>query len=326
MEKLKLNFACGPYDRMEALARGEVKPEGIDLTYTTMEDPRELFDRLMSGDDFDMAEMSSSEHIANTVAGTNPFVALPVFPSKVYRHSFICYNTASGIREPKDFAGKRIGVPLYTMSAALWCRGMLEDEYGVDLSDVTWVQGNMYKAGSHGNPHAPPLLRPLKLERNDSPHSLSELLERGDIDATLGALTPSGLGVHPNVVRLFPNFREVEIAYYRKTKIHPIMHLVVIRKDVFERNPWIAKPLFDAFEASKRSMWEKLQYSGAQRVMLPWLYGEIETIKQTFGDDPWPYGVEANRPTLTKAVEYMYRDAMIARKPSLDELFVDVGA
>jgi 4,5-dihydroxyphthalate decarboxylase len=325
MDKLRLNFACGPYDRMEALASGEVKPEGIDLTYTMMEDPRELFDRLMMSGDFDLAEMSSSEHIANTVAGTSPFVALPVFPSKVYRHSFICHNVKSGIKTPKDLAGRRIGVPLYTMSAALWCRGMLEDEYGVDLSDVTWVQGNMYKAGSHGNPSAPPLLRPLKLE-NNSAHSLSELLERGEIDATIGALTPSGLGVNPDIVRMFPNFREVEVDYYRRTKIHPIMHLVVIRKAVYEKNPWIAKPLYEAFEASKRSMWQKLQYSGAQRVMLPWLYADIEEIKQTFGDDPWPYGIEANRPTLTKAVEYMYRDAMISRKPSPDELFVDVGA
>lgn len=325
MTQLKLTFACGPYDRMEALATGEVKPEGIDLDYRAMEDPRELFDRLMSSDDFDMAEMSSSEHIANTVAGTSPFVALPVFPSKVYRHGFICYNRKSGIKTPKDLAGKRIGVPLYTMSAALWCRGMLEDEYGVDLSDVTWVQGNMHSAGTHGNPHAPPLLRPIKLENNASA-SLSQLLSRGEIDATLGALIPDTLGVDPDVVRMFPNFREVEIDYYKRTKIHPIMHLIVIRKSVFEKNPWMAKPLYEAFEASKRSMWEKLQYSGAQRVMLPWLYAEIDTIKQTFGDDPWPYGLKANMPTLTKAIEYMHRDAMIARKPAMDELFVDVGA
>ncbi|MDB5570673.1 MAG: hypothetical protein JWN93_1856 [Hyphomicrobiales bacterium] len=324
MDRLKLTFACGAYDRIAPLASGKVQPEGIDLTVATVDDPRELFDRLMRSEEFDAAEMSSSEHIAMTCAGDNPYVAIPVFPSKVFRHGFIVVNKRSGIRSPKDLAGKRIGVPLYTMSAALWTRGMLEDEYGVDLSGVTWVQGAMEKAGSHGSPNPPPLLRPARIEINHSSSSLSELLQRGEIDATLGALMPDGYGEHPDLVRLFPDFREVEKDYYRRTGIHPIMHLVVIRKSVHAANPWIARSLYRAFEEAKAQAWKAVQYTGAQKYMLPWLYADLDEIRLTMGADPWPYGLEANRATLEKAVEYMHRDAMIAYKPTMEELFVSV--
>jgi 4,5-dihydroxyphthalate decarboxylase len=325
MGNLKLTFACGSYDRIEPLADGTVKPDGIDLTVLKYDEPRELFDRLMQSEDFDLAEMSSTEHIAMTCRGDNPFVALPVFPSKMFRHGFIVVNRRSGISGPKDLEGRRIGVPLYTMSAALWCRGVLRDDYGVDLSNVTWVQGAMEKAGSHGNPNPPSLLRPVKIEINRTGYSLSELLARGDIDATLGALMPEGFGADPDLVRLFPEFKAVERDYYVRTGIHPIMHLVVIRRRVFEQYPWIGCSLFDAFERAKARAWKRLKYTGAQRCMLPWLYSETEDADAIFGGDPWPYGVEKNKATLSKAIDYMWTDHMIVRRPSLDELFVDVA-
>ena len=325
MGALKLKFACSRYDRIEPLRDGRVKPDGIDLEVVSNLGVRELFDAMMQGSDFDLAEFSSSEHIAMTCAGGSPFVALPVFVSKAFRLGFVTINRRNGVNSPKDLAGKRIGVPLYTMSAALWCRGMLEDEYGVDFSNVTWVQGAVEKPGSHGNPHPPPLLKPVKIEINTSPYSLGTLLAKGEIDAILGAVLPPELRTHEDVVRLFPDFRQIEKDYYRRTRIHPIMHLVAIRKGVFEANPWIARSLYEAFNRAKAMAWQEAIYDGAQKYMLPFLYDDIEEIHQVFDGDPWPYGLTKNRPTLLKQIEYMHRQAMIARQPSLDEIFADVG-
>lgn len=323
--KLELSLACGPYDRMEALQTGEVTPEGIDLKFLALKSPREIFDRVASGEGFDVAEFSSSEHIASTAAGTSTHVALPVFPSRVFRHGFIVVNKRSGIKTPKDLAGKRIGVPLYTMTAAVWIRGMLRDDHGVDLSNVTWVQGAVEKAGSHGDPKAPPLLAPIKLEINRSPHSLDDLLQKGEIDAILGALLPPSLGHNPDIVRLFPDHRAREREYYLRTGFHPIMHLIVIRKPVFEANPWIAKPLYRAFAESKRRAWETIGWSGAHKVMLPWVLDEVAHTEEVFGGEPFAYGLERNRRTLETMVGYLEADHMIARRPSLAELFADVG-
>jgi 4,5-dihydroxyphthalate decarboxylase len=323
--KLNLTLACGPYDRFEALRTGAVQPEGITLDLQIFEDPRALFDQVMSDDQFDVAEMSTSEHIVNTVGGDSRHVALPVFPSRMFRHGFIITNRRSGIKTPKDLAGRRIGVPLYTMKAAVWIRGMLEDEHGVDLSDVTWVQGAVDKTGSHGVPKPPSLLKPIKLEINSSQQSLDGLLVEGKIDAMLGALLPPSLGKHPDLVRLFPDYRAMERDYYRRTGIHPIMHLVVIRKPVFEANPWIAKPLYRAFVAAKAKAWEGLGYSGAPRSMLPWALDEVADTIAVFGGEPFVYGLERNRRTLETFAGYLYRHHMIGRLPRLEELFVDVG-
>lgn len=325
MSDLRLTLACGPYDRMEALRTGEVKAEGIDLDMLPIKGPREIFDRVMAGADFDVAEMSTSEHVANTVLGTSPHVAIPVFPSRVFRHGFIVYNRKRGIKSPRDLAGKRIGVPLYTMTAAVWIRGMLEDDHGVDLSGVSWVQGAVEKAGAHGNPKPPPLLRPIKLEINDTGRSLDDLLCKGEIDAYLGAQLPPSLGRHPDLVRLFPDVRATEREYYRRTGFHPIMHLVVVKRSVHEANPWVSRSLYRAFAQSKSIAWKDICFTGASKVMLPWVYDDVEEIRDVFGGEPFAYGLEPNRRTLETLIGYMHRHHMIARKPDLSELFVDVG-
>ncbi|MBT5181662.1 MAG: ABC transporter substrate-binding protein, partial [Rhodospirillaceae bacterium] len=166
MTDLKMTFACGDYDRMEALMRGEIVPEGIELQFEAIQAPREIFDRMVQKREFMMAELSSSEFISMTGQGDCPFVALPVFPSKAFRHGFICINKNAGIKSPKDLAGKRIGTPLYTQTAAVWIRGMLETDYGVDLSGVHWLQGAIEKPGSHGHAKVPPLLKPVDIEIN----------------------------------------------------------------------------------------------------------------------------------------------------------------
>ena len=322
----RLTMACGPYDRMEALRTGEVTADGIDLDMIPIKSPREIFDRAMAGADFDIAEMSTSEHIANTVLGKSPHVAIPVFPSRVFRHGFIVLNRNKGIESPGDLAGRRIGVPLYTMTAAVWMRGMLEDDHGVDLSGVTWVQGAVEKAGSHGNPKPPPLLKPIKLEINDSGRSLDDLLCAGEIDAYMGAQLPPSLGRHPDLVRLFPDVRGTEREYYQRTGIHPIMHLVVIKREIYDANPWIARSLYDAFVKAKAQAWKDLTFTGASKVMLPWVYDDIGEINRVFGGEPFAYGLKPNRHTLETLIGYMHRHHMIARKPALEEVFVDVGA
>jgi 4,5-dihydroxyphthalate decarboxylase len=202
---------------------------------------------------------------------------------------------------------------------------MLEDDHGVDLSGVTWVQGAVEKAGSHGTPKPPPLLKPIKLEINGSGRSLDELLCAGEIDAYLGAQMPPSMGKHPDLVRLFPDTRATEREYYRRTGIHPIMHLIVIRKPVYEANPWIARPLYRAFVDAKHLAWRDLSFTGASKVMLPWIYDDVEEINDVFAGEPFAYGLGRNRHTLETLVGYLHRHNMIERRPKLEELFVDVG-
>jgi 4,5-dihydroxyphthalate decarboxylase len=309
---------------MLALYTGEVKPRGIDLTFLVNNEPRDIFDRMGGHLEFDVAEMSSSEYISRLGAGNCPFVALPVFASRVFRHSFIAINRKSGIRVPKDLEGKRVGVPLYTMTAAIWIRGLLRHEYGIDLSRITWVQGALKDKGAHGKPAAAPLLKPVTIEINTSGKSLSELLADGDIDAVASSRSVEGLGTNPNIVRLFPNFRAIEQDYYRRTRIFPIMHLIVIRRDVYERHPFIAQSLYDAFCESRLRALRLMRELGALRYMLPWLPADIDEIDDVFGGDPWPYGIEPNRPTLEALVSYMAEQGFIAKAAPIQELFVPV--
>ncbi len=265
MPKVPISFACGLYDRMLALHTGEVKPEGIDLNFIAIDDPRQIFDRMAKNLDFDACEMSSSEVISRLAAGRNEMVALPVFPSRVFRHGFITVNRKA-VKSPKDLEGKRIGVPLYTQTAALFIRGLLQDEYGVDLSGVHWVQGATNAPEAHGNPSAPPLLRHVSIEQNVSGRSLSELLATGDIQAILGSGLPATLRTNPDVQRLFPDFHSLELDYYRRTRIFPIMHLVAIRRDVYEKYPFIATSLYKAMSKAKDS--RACQDAGGRRAPL----------------------------------------------------------
>jgi 4,5-dihydroxyphthalate decarboxylase len=326
MPNVKLRFACALYDRMLPLYTKDVQPEGIDLEFIVNDDPRETFDRMVRDQAYDLSEMSSSEFVSRMSRGQCPFVALPVFPSRLFRHSFITYNRRSGIRGPKDLEGRRVGIQLYTMTAAVFIRGLLQHEYGVDLSTIHWVQGAMDTPGAHGAPTVLPLLKPVDIEINRSNHSLSELLERGEIDAIIGATVPKSLGTNPDIARLFPDYDQIEVAYYRKTGIHPIMHLVAIRRDVYEANPFIAQSLYKAFCDAKTLALQQMRFSGALRYMLPWLMKSIDQIDEVFGGDPWPYGVAPNRPTLEALVTYLADHAIIPSPPpvTVDDLFVPV--
>lgn len=324
MSGLRLTFACALYDRMLPLYTREVRPEGIDLDYVAIDSPREIFDRLAGGSEFDVAEMSSSEFISRKSAGKCPFVAIPVFPSRAFRHGFIAVNRGAGIRTPGDLEGKRIGVPLYTMTAAIWIRGHLQHEYGVDLSAIHWVQGSINSPGAHGNPSVLPLVKSLPIEINESGKSLSQLLDEGAIDATIGTSLPLAMRHNPEIRRLFPDFREIEKSFYARTGIFPIMHLVAIRREVYERHPVIATSLYEALCKSKDHALAKMRYTGALRYMLPWITADLDEIDEVFGGDPWPYGIAANTPTLEALVTYMVEQSVIAAPMRLDDLFVPV--
>jgi 4,5-dihydroxyphthalate decarboxylase len=227
----------------------------------------------------------------------------------------------SGIKTPKDLEGKRVGVPLYTQTAAIFIRGMLMHDFDVDCSKIHWVQGALNHPGSHGSPSVLPLLKPISMETAPAYKSLSDLLEEGKIDAITATGVPSAFRRNPDILRLFPDYRERELDYYRRTRIFPIMHLVALRRDTHEKYPFAATSLYNALCQSKDRALAKMNDTGALRYMLPWLSADLDEIHEVFGGDPWPYGIEANRPTLEALVTYLYEQNLIAKKVPLEELF-----
>ena len=297
MNRLKITFASGRYDRLAALGDGSVPIPEIDLEHIVLWPPRLVFDRMAGGQEFDAAELSCSEYVCQVDRGDCSFVALPVFPSRVFRHGFICVRRESGIVAPKDLEGRRIGVPLYTQTAAIWIRGLLRNEYRVDLSTVRWIEGAVLEAGGHGHPAAPPMRRPPRIETNCTGRPLAEQLLAGEIDAILGTFVDEACRRHRDIVRLFPDYRARERDWFERTGIFPIMHLVVIRKDVHARHPWVARRLFDAMVAAKSRAQEQLRASNAQAVMLPWLLDDLEEVDRVLAATPGP---TASRPTVPR--------------------------
>jgi 4,5-dihydroxyphthalate decarboxylase len=323
MPNLPVTFACGLYDRMLALHTREVKPDGIDLNFVAIDHPREIFDRMANNLEFDAAEMSSSDFFRHAVRGDCPMVAIPVFPSRVFRHGYIAIDKRQ-VSEPKDLAGKRIGVPLYAMTAAIFIRGLLQHDHGVDFSGVTWVEGGMNDTKPHGAPSTIPLVRDVKLELHSSKTSLNDRLESGDVAAVIGSALPRSVKTNPNVRRLFPDYRAREIDYYRRTKIFPVMHLVVLRRDFYEKHPFVATSLFNACCDAKAIAHRKMRDLGTLRYMLPWMASELEEIDDVFGGDPWPYGIDANRPSLEALVQYLADQALIEKPVPVESLFVPI--
>jgi 4,5-dihydroxyphthalate decarboxylase len=322
MAALKLNFAASLYDRLQPLYTGEIRPEGIELNFIPIELPRPIFDRMSGGEEFDVAEYSSSEFVQRLASGNCNFFALPVFLSRSFRHDVIAINKRSGINKPKDLEGKRVGVALYTMTAAIFIRGLLQHEYGVDLSKIKWVQGAINSAGAHGDPHVLPLLKEPDLSYIPPGKSLDEMLVSGEVDCTMGTSVPRSILNNPDIGRLLPNYYQDEKDYYAKTKIFPIMHLVAIRRDVYEKHPFVATSLYNAFVQAKNLALKKMFSTRALRYMMPFLPAQLDEIRDVFGDDPWPYGVEENRPSLEALVQYMHDQHFIPKKMPIEDLFV----
>ena len=324
MSDLRLTLACGPYDRMAALASGAVKPDGIDLDCVAIGSPPELFRRMADGNEFDVAEMGASQHIRMVERGGWQFVALPVFPSKAFRHGFIFVNTKAGIAAPGDLEGKRVGVPIYGQAAAIWIRGILQHEYGVDIETLQWFRGGLARPAGPEDGSVRGMVREVPIAYIGADTTLDDMLVAGEIDAVIGAQRPPSMGRHADIARLFADVRGEERAYFARTGIHPIMHLIVIREDLYRDNPWIGESLYRAFVEAKDHAFDRIRSSGGKRYMLPWLLPALDEIDALFGGDPWPYGVEPNRKTLAAMIRYMQDQYFIGGPVPVDDLFVNV--
>lgn len=318
MSRPRITLACDLNDRTRDLATGEVAPTGIELNFLPFE-VEETFWRMLKHQEFDAAEMSMSSYMMARDQGWPELVAIPAFPSRFFRHSCIFLHPDSGIVDPADLKGKKVGVPEYQMTASLMVRGMLQDEYGVHPSDMTWFHGGEEEGGRE---EKLTLDLPEDVELNSIPEdrTLSGMLEAGDIDALVSARAPSSFHDGP-VERLFPNFREVEQAYFEKTEIFPIMHCVVLRQDVYDEDPWIAKELYKAFERSRKNFIERIGKTNELQVGLPWLIDELEATRELMGWDYWTYGVEPNRHVLETMTRYSYEQGLTDEKLEVEELF-----
>jgi len=320
MGKIHLTLSCWEYDRTRALQEGKVQVEGVDLTYLPLH-VEETFWRMLRYQDFDAAELSMSSYMMAREKGAPRFIAIPVFPSRFFRHSFIYINTDSGIEGPGDLAGKKVGVPEYQITAAVWVRGLLQHEYGVPPAKMKWFTGGVENPGRQEKLR-PDLPKEIDIQWIGPDRTLSAMLEEGELDALICAHIPSPLVRRsPKVRRLFPNFRELEKDYYRRTKIFPIMHTVALREEVYEKNPWVAQSLCKAFLEAKKLCEETMYKYSALKYMLAWSIAEMEEERDLFGNDPWPYGLGANRHVLETLVQYSYEQGLIKKRVDIESLF-----
>ena len=319
MARIPLALACGPYDRTAALRDGSVVPAGVDLTYLSLV-VEETFFRMARFQEFDVAEFSFGSYLASRRAPEHPFVALPVFPSRAFRHSGIYVNAKAGITSPADLVGRRVGVAEWQLTANVWIRGILAEHYGVALDAVEYRTGGLHEPGRHEK--LPIGLPPgIRLSPIGAGETLSELLVRGEIDALYTPRTPRPFAEgRPEVTRLFSDAASEEAAYFRRTGIFPIMHVVVVRRDVYEQRRWIARSLYDSFVEAKHRAEEGMDETAALRYMLPWLHDEVRRTKGVLGEDYWPYGLTKNRAPLETFVAYAAAQG-IAEPVAIEDLF-----
>ena len=320
MTKLRLTFSCWDYDRTRALADGRVQPDGIDLVYL-MQPVEETFFRMLRYREFDCSEMSLSSYVASLNTENPPFIAIPAFPSRFFRHSCIFISTKSGIKKAEDLKGRRVGVPEYQMTAPVWIRGILSDDYGVKVTDVEHLSGGEEEPGRDEKIKLN-LPKEIRIHPIGATQTLSRMLAEGEIDALVTARAPSSFHKQPDKVqRLFPSYMEQEKEYYRRTRIFPIMHTVVIRRDVYEKNPWVAQSLYKAFAAAKAKALELFNQTAAMPAMLPWFVSHVEDTRREMGDDWWPYGLGPNRNTLDTFLRYHHEQGLSKRRFAPEELF-----
>jgi 4,5-dihydroxyphthalate decarboxylase len=320
MSKLKLSMSVGNYDRTQALFNGQVQVEGCDITAVPLE-PEEAFHRAFRYGEFDITEISMSSHMMTTARGDNQYVAVPAFLSRVFRQSGIYVRTDRGIDRPQDLKGKRIGVPEYQITANVWIRGILEEEFGVRPSDIHWRRGGIEEAGrGERAPISLPDSVDLQQIANDT--TLSGMLEAGELDGYIGARAPSCfLRGAPHVGRLFKDYIQDEKDYYRRTRIFPIMHMVGIRRTLVEQHPWLAVSVYKAFLEAKALAVHELNEICHLAVSLPWMVHHHNEAKALMGEDYWPYGLDANRHVIDKFADYHHGQGLSVRRVAAEELF-----
>ncbi len=307
-----ITIGCRDYDHTRALADGRVKVDGIELKFVNISPPSQIFLRMLHGEEFDASEMSLSNYMIALGKGDHRFVAIPVFPSRVFRHSYIWIHTEAGIQKPQDLKGKKVGIADYSMTALLFVRGLLQHQYGVLPQDIHWFR----RRSEHVAIDIPPGIRIDSIAKDQT---LDGLFEDGRLDALAVTSPPrSFLQGSPVVRRLFPDCRTVEAEYYRQTKIFPIMHMVVIRRAIYEQEPTVAIRLVEGFEAAKRNAFEDYTEGLSS---LPWVNLDLEYAQQVLGKDVYPYGVKKNLPTLEAATLYSHEQGLTQRRFAVNELF-----
>jgi 4,5-dihydroxyphthalate decarboxylase len=320
MSKLKLTLACWDYDRTRPLIDGRVQAEGIDLEIKLMR-PRETFPRMLENKEFQVSELSLGSYVTLKGRGTCPFVAVPVALSKIFRHSCMYIRTDAGIRTPQDLRGKRVGTTQLGSTGVVFMNGMLQHEYGVTLEEIHWFIGGL--TGPTPRPVIPlNLPGKIQVEFLPSDQTLEGMLETGDLDALFSLYIPSIFQQgSPRIARLFPNYYEAEQDYYRRTRIFPIMHTVVVRDDVYREHPWVTRSIYRAFCEARDLAIDGLYDTDALRLSLPWLINHIEETWRVLGKDFWAYGLEPNRPALEAIGQYVYEQGFSPRAVRPDELF-----
>jgi 4,5-dihydroxyphthalate decarboxylase len=319
MAKLQLSVAIGDYDRMRPLYDGAVQIDGVDPQYMLLE-PEEIFFRAFRHADFDICELSMSSYCVKTAAGTSPYIAVPIFPSRAFRHTSI-YVRTDRIRTPADLRGKRIGVPEYQLTANVWARMVLEEDHGIRPSDVTWVRGG-YEQKGRVEKIAVDLPANVHIETVGPDDTISGLLATGGIDALIGPRAPSCFEHgHPHIGYLFPDPQAAAQEWYRRTHIFPIMHLLGIRRTLAERHPWLPAAVVKAFEQSKTLALEKLGDTAATKVTLPFVEEQLRAARALMGEDFWSYGLEPNRHVLERFLQRHHDEGLSSRLLRPEELF-----
>ena len=318
--KIPITIACGDYDRVAAIKDGRVQVEGCEVTFLPME-PEEVFFRAFRYAEFDVCELSFSSYCMVTSRGESPFIGIPAFVSRVFRHSGIFIRTDRGIEKPEDLKGRLVGLPEYQMTAPVWMRGMMEDEYGVRPEDIHWRNGGQEEAGRDERTPLE-LSSGVDLQSIPEDRTLVELFEEGELDALYTARAPSSfVEGKPNIGRLFPNYRDVEKAYYKKTGLFPIMHLMGIKKELAEQHPWLPGSLYKAFVEAKDIALHEVRQLAALNVTLPWVEAEaLETI-ELMGADYWRYGIKECAHEIDAMTRYSHEQGLSRRRLTAEDLF-----
>jgi 4,5-dihydroxyphthalate decarboxylase len=317
--RLALSIATGDYDRVRPLVDGSVQIDGVDPVFMLLE-PEEIFFRAFRHADFDICELSMSSFTVKTANGDCPYVGVPVFPSRSFRHNSIYIRTDRGIARPEDLKGRRIGVPEYQVTANVWTRALLEDEYGVRPSDVTWVRGGYEQAGRIEK-IALDLPPDIRIEDAPDGATISAMLADGAIDAVIGPRAPSGFGRHPHIGWLFPDPAAAAAAWFSKTRIFPIMHILGIRRTLAEQHPWLPAAAMKAFEQAKARAVARLGDLAALKVTLPFLDDHLLATRRLMGEDFWSYGLAANRHALEIFLRRHHAEGLSPRALAPEELF-----
>jgi 4,5-dihydroxyphthalate decarboxylase len=318
--RIPLTLACGDYDRTRAILDGRVPVEGCALTYIPLE-PEEIFHRAFKHQEFDACELSFSSYLRTVDAGTSPYIGIPAFVSRIFRHSGIYIRTDRGIRTPQDLKGRRIGLPEYQITAVVWLRGLMQDEYGVKPTDIRWRQGGIEEPG---RTERTPLKAIPGLDLKPLPpgKTLSGALESGELDAVFSARAPSCfMRGTPNVGRLFPDYRALEREYYKKTGMFPIMHLIGLKREIAARHPWLPASLYKAFCRAKTYAMRDVREVNALMITLPWLVAEADETAKLMGEDFWRYGVRENAAEIEALTRYSYEQGLVERKLQFEDLF-----